>query len=227
MQLADRVSINLEGPTPERLQALAPKKEFSGDLLERLRWAHEIRQHETGIRADTTTQFVVGAVGDTDLELLTVSAQLYRQAGLQRAYYSHFEPISDTPFENLQAVDPRREFRLYQASFLLRDYHWDVEDLPFEVANGNLPLDVDPKRAYADTFLRHAPIDVMRATRDELLRIPGIGPRGADVIIQARRRGRLSDLVQLRAIGIRSPELAAPYILLDGRRPLQQLPLFG
>jgi predicted DNA-binding helix-hairpin-helix protein len=226
MQLADRVSINLEGPTPERLNALAPKKHFSGDLLQRLIWAQQIRQQER-IRASTVTQFVVGAVGDTDLELLTISAQLYRQAGLQRAYYSHFEPVHDTPFENVQAVDARREFRLYQASFLLRDYNWDVEDLPFAAGDGNLPLDTDPKRAYADAHLRHAPIDVMRASRDELLRIPGIGPRGADAILRARHQSRLSDLDHLRALGIRAPEQAAPYILVDGRRPLQQLPLFG
>ncbi len=226
MQLADRVSINLEGPTPERLRALAPGKDFSAELLQRLRWAHDIRQRDHRIRASTTTQFVVGAVGDTDLELLTVSSQLYRQAGLQRAYYSAFHPIDNTPFENLQAVNPLREHRLYQSSFLLRDYNWDVEDLPF-AADGNLPLDVDPKRAYADAYLRQSPIDVMRASRAELLRIPGIGPRGADAIIRARRQGHLTDLDHLRAIGIQAPQRAAPYILLDGRRPLQQLALPG
>lgn len=135
MQLADRVSINLEGATPQRLAALAPKKDFSGDLLERLYWTEQIRQHElalTGKRlAQVSTQFVVGAVGDTDLELLSLSAKLYKQIGLRRAYYSAFEPVRDTPFENFASVSPVRERRLYQSSFLLRDYEWDVEDLPF------------------------------------------------------------------------------------------------
>lgn len=225
MQLADRVSINLEGATAERLSALAPKKDFTGELLQPLLWAHQIRQNER-LRASTTTQFVVGAVGDTDLELLTTSERLYRQAGIQRAYFSHFEPVYNTPFENLPAVDARREFRLYQSSFLLRDYQWDVEDLPF-LRDGNLPLDVDPKRSYADVYLRHAPIDVMHASRQELLRVPGIGPHGADMILRARRQGRLSDLSDLRAIGIHAPDRAAPYILFDGRRPLQQLALPG
>jgi predicted DNA-binding helix-hairpin-helix protein len=223
MQLADRVSINLEGPTQERLNALAPKKDFAGELLQRLAWAHQIRQ--TGIRASTVTQFVVGAVGDTDLEILSISERLFRQMGLSRAYYSGFGPVMDTPFENLNATLPVREFRLYQSSFLLRDYGWNVEELPFE-GDGNLRLDVDPKRAWADLYLRQSPLDVMRADRAELMRIPGIGPKGADSIIRARRNAHLTDLSQLRALGIRAPEQAAPYILLEGRRPPVQLTLF-
>jgi predicted DNA-binding helix-hairpin-helix protein len=224
MELADRVSINLEGPTQERLSALAPKKDFTGELLTRLAWAQQIRQNER-LRASTVTQFVVGAVGDTDLELLSLSERLYRQMGLTRAYYSGFHPVADTPFENLTAAPLRREHRLYQASFLLRDYNWNVEDLPF-AGEGNLPLDVDPKRAWADLHLRFAPVEVMNASREQLLRIPGIGPQGADAILKARRKGRLTDLSHLRKLGIRAPEQVAPYILLDGRKPPQQLSLW-
>ncbi len=223
MQLSDRVSINLEAPTEERLAALAPKKSFNDELLQRLAWAHQIRQ--TGIRASTVTQFVVGAVGDTDVELLSVSERLYRQMGLSRAYFSAFHPISDTPFENLSAVLPTREFRLYQSSFLLRDYGWSVEELPFE-ESGNLRLDVDPKRAWAEAHLTHAPIEIMRASRDELMRIPGFGPKAAESILKARRTGHLTDLAHLRALGIRAPEQAAPFILLDGHQPAVQLSLF-
>jgi predicted DNA-binding helix-hairpin-helix protein len=230
MQLADRVSINLEGATPERLEALAPKKDYNGDLLQRLYWTEQIRQRElaaTGRRlARISTQFVVGAVGDTDLELLSVSAKLYNQIGLQRAYYSAFEPIIDTPFEHLASTSQLRERRLYQSSFLLRDYQWEVEDLPF-IGAGNLALDLDPKRAWADANLRHAPIDVMTATQQQLMRIPGIGPESARKIVQARRSSKLTDIHQLRAIGVRSPEQAAPYILIGGRKPSHQLPLFG
>ena len=229
MQLADRVSVNLEAPTPARLHALAPKKDFTGDLLERLRWSDRIRRQlrEGGPRdkvASTVTQFVVGAVGDTDLELLSLSAQLYRGLRLARAYYSRFNPVANTPFEDLPPVDPRRERRLYQASFLLRDYQWEVEDLPF-VDQGNLRLDIDPKRAWADAHLLHAPVDVMRAGREELLRVPGIGPKGVEAILRARRQGRIRDLSSLATIGVPANR-AAPYILLDGSRPPQQLPLF-
>jgi len=223
MQLADRVSINLEAPTQDRLTALAPKKDFNNELLQRLAWAHQIRQ--SGTRASTVTQFVVGAVGDTDVELLSLSERLYRQMGLTRAYYSAFHPIMDTPFENLPSTLPVREFRLYQSSFLLRDYGWSVEELPFE-SSGNLRLDIDPKRAWAEANLRHAPVEIMYATRDQLMRIPGFGPKAAESILKARRSNHLTDLSHLRALGIRAPEQAAPYILLDGHQPAVQLSLF-
>lgn len=226
LQIADRVSINLEAPTPERLSALAPKKDFNSELLSRLYAAAELRKANEGGRklASLVTQFVVGAVGDTDLELLSLSDKLYQQVGLARAYYSAFNPIIDTPFENLNAVAPLREHRLYQSSFLLRDYAWDVEDLPFQ-PDGNLRLDLDPKRAWADANLRQNPVDLMTAERAQLLRVPGIGPKGADAILRRRKAGRLSELAHLRAIGIRAPEQAAPYVLLNGRRPPQQLNL--
>ena len=229
MQLADRVSINLEGPTPERLHALAPKKDFDGDLFERLLWSQRIRRELKAARpyakvASTVTQFVVGAVGDTDLELLGLSARLYSQLGLTRAYYSRFSPVSHTPFENLPAVEPLRERRLYQASFLLRDYAWEVEDLPFQGV-GNLELNVDPKRAWADLHLIQAPVDLMRADREQLLRVPGIGPKGVEAILKARRQGRLRDLAGLRKLGIQANR-AAPYVVMDGYRPPQQMQLF-
>ena len=226
MQLADRVSVNLEGPTQERLNALAPKKDFQKELLSMLQLAHTIRRdHPQQKLAGTVTQFVVGAVGDTDQELLALSSRLYREHGLTRAYYSGFNPVMQTPFENLPAVDPLREHRLYQASFLLRDYGWSVEELPF-LADGNMELAVDPKYAWAELHLRDHPIEVMKASRQQLLRVPGIGPKGADTIVRARRLGRLTELTHLRQLNIRVPKQAAPYILLDGHRPTMQLNLF-
>ncbi len=226
MQLADRVSVNLEGPTQERLNALAPKKDFQRELLSMLQLAEEIRRtHPYEKLAGTVTQFVVGAVGDTDQELLSLSSRLYREMGLTRAYYSGFSPVAQTPFENLAPTNPLREHRLYQASFLLRDYGWKVEDLPF-MSDGNMLLDVDPKRAWAEMHLRAAPVEIMTANREQLLRIPGIGRVGADAILKARRQGKLTDLTDLQKLGIRAPEQASPYILLNGRRPLAQLLLF-
>ncbi len=227
MQLADRVSVNLEGPTPERLHALAPKKEFHRELLDTLRLAEQIRRaHPDTSLARTVTQFVVGAVGDTDQELLALSENLYRGSGLARAYYSGFSPVEETPFENLPATAPLREHRLYQASFLLRDYGWKVEDLAFR-SDGNLTLDVDPKRAWAELHLREAPLEIMSASREQLLRVPGIGPHAANAIVRARGKGRLTDLSHLRRLHIHNPEQAAPYVLLDGARPATQLRLFA
>src|SRR3989442_667084 len=186
MQLADRVSVNLEGPTQERLDALAPKKDFQRELLHMLQLAEQIRRtHPYEKLAGTVTQFVVGAVGDTDQELLSLSNRLYQQYGLTRAYYSGFSPVIQTPFENLLATDPLREHRLYQASFLLRDYGWRVEDLPF-LTDGNMLLEMDPKRAWAEKYLRAMPVEIMKASRQQLLRVPGIGPVGADTILKER-----------------------------------------
>ncbi len=226
MQLADRVSVNLEGPTQERLSALAPKKDFQRELLHMLQLAEGIRStHPYEKLAGTVTQFVVGAVGDTDQELLSLSNRLYRHYGLTRAYYSGFSPVTQTPFENLPATDPLREHRLYQASFLLRDYGWSVEDLPF-LSDGNMLLDMDPKRAWAERYLRETPIEIMKASRRQLLRVPGIGPVGADAILKARHQGKLTEVIDLQKLGIRAPHQASPYILLDGRRPSTQLRLF-
>lgn len=230
MQIADRVSVNLEGATETRLGALAPMKGYYDELMSRLKWAHDIKRRAWAdapgmIRASIVTQFVVGAVGDTDLELLSVTGGLHQHNDLARAYFSAFSPVVGTPFEALDPTPLIRERRLYQASFLLRDYGFDVEDMPFE-QSGNLRLDVDPKTAWADEHLRQQPIDVMQATRAELLRVPGIGPVGADTILKARQRGRLNDLGHLRKIGLRGVERLAPYVLLGGRRPPQQLPLF-
>jgi predicted DNA-binding helix-hairpin-helix protein len=226
MQLADRVSVNLEGPTQERLDALAPKKDFQRELLSMLQLAEQIRRtHPYEKLAGTVTQFVVGAVGDTDQELLSLSSRLYRQYGLTRAYYSGFSPVIQTPFENLPATAPLREHRLYQASFLLRDYGWNVEDLPF-LTDGNMLLDMDPKRAWAERYLREAPVEIMTASRQELLRVPGIGPKGADAILRARRQSRITDLSHLRKLNIHAAEQMAAYILLDGHKPIMQMNLF-
>jgi predicted DNA-binding helix-hairpin-helix protein len=227
MQLADRVSVNLEAPSEQRLSALAPKKEFTRELLAMLQLAEQIRRdHPYQRLASTVTQFVVGAVGDTDHELLSLSQHLYRDMHVTRAYYSGFSPVVQTPFENLAPTDPIREHRLYQASFLLRNYGWKVEDLSF-ANDGNMPLDIDPKRAWAEAHLRHHPIEIMTASRSQLLRVPGIGPKGADAILRARRCGRLTEIEHLRKLNIRAPEQAAPYILLDGRRAIEQMRLFG
>jgi predicted DNA-binding helix-hairpin-helix protein len=231
MQLADRVSVNLEAPNMNRLQLLAPQKMFMDELLQPLRMVEHIRRNQPGYQGwngrwpSSTTQFVVGAVGESDLELLQTVAYLYNKLHLARSYFSGFSPVSDTPFEDRQAINPWREHRLYQASFLLRDYNFQVEDLPFS-ASGDLPLEIDPKQAWASQNLSQTPIELNRADRQELLKVPGIGLRGAQAILNARvRGGRLRSLDDLKALGVWANR-AAPFIMLDGRRPAVQLSLF-
>ncbi|MDX1688672.1 MAG: radical SAM protein [Candidatus Promineifilaceae bacterium] len=229
MQLANRLSVNLEAPNTRRLQRLAPMKQFFEELLRPLQWVEEIRREQSphlgwnGRWPSTVTQFVVGAVGESDLELLTTAEYLYKQLRLSRTYFSAFRPIVDTPLEEHAPADPRREHRLYQASFLLRDYEFEMEEMPFNL-DGNLPLDVDPKLGWAQKNLREDPVEVNRADRESLLRVPGIGPKGAAAILTARRRGRLRELHHLRQIGVVTSRLA-PFVLLDGHRPPQQLRL--
>jgi predicted DNA-binding helix-hairpin-helix protein len=224
MRLASRVSVNLEAPNTERLARLAPHKVFAEELLQRLRWIEDIRREMPGRWPSSTTQYVVGAVDESDVELLTTTEFLHRQAGLARAYFSSFSPVPDTPLENQSPSPPLREHRLYQSSFLLRDYGFTVEELPFG-PGGNLPLESDPKLAWANQHLSHTPIELNTASRRDLLRVPGIGPKGVDKVMRERRRGRLRDLADLHKLGI-SPRRAAPFILLDGRRPPHQLTLW-
>jgi predicted DNA-binding helix-hairpin-helix protein len=230
MQLADRVSINLEAPNTERLAKLAPNKTFIEELFRPLRWVEEIRQSQPAYKGwngrwpSTVTQFVAGGSDESDLELLTTTDWLMKNVRLTRAYYSAFYPIRDTPMENKAAVDPVREHRLYQASFLLRDYGFDIEDMPF-YQDGKLPLGTDPKLAWAQQNLIGRPLEVNRAERRELLRIPGIGPKGADAILRARRAGKLRDLTSLKKLGIVTTRVA-PFVLLDGRKVDTQLSMF-
>jgi predicted DNA-binding helix-hairpin-helix protein len=170
------------------------------------------------------TQYVVGGADESDLELLTTTNWLHRNVHLGRAYFSAFSPIRDTPMENKAPTDPLREHRLYQASFLLRDYGFDLEELPF-AKDGNLPLPTDPKLAWAQTNLVETPVEINRAGKRELLRIPGIGPKGAEAILRARRQSKLRDLSVLKKLGVIA-ERAAPYVLLDGQRAPSQIPLF-
>jgi len=230
MQLADRVSVNLEAPNTNRLAKLAPHKQFLDELLQPLRWVEEIRKSQPAYKGwngrwpSTTTQFVVGGADESDLELLATTSWLNKNVRLKRAYFSAFNPIRDTPLENKTATDPLREHRLYQASFLLRDYGFDLEDMPF-TNNGLLPLHSDPKLAWAQLNLKEKPIEINRAERSDLIRIPGIGPKSAEAILRARKTNKLNDLSSLRKLGI-VIEKSSPFILLDGKRAANQLSLF-
>jgi predicted DNA-binding helix-hairpin-helix protein len=230
MQLANRVSVNLEAPNDNRLEKLAPHKQFAEELLEPLKWIEEIRKTQPAYKGwkgrwpSSVTQFVAGGSGESDLELLTTTDYLYRNLGLRRAYFSPFNPIPDTPLENQPATPVIREHRLYQASFLLRDYGFDLEELPFE-SDGKLPIQTDPKLAWAQKNLAGSPIEVNRAEFQNLIRVPGIGAKGAQAILRARRQTKIQDISALKKMGLLA-DRAAPYLLFDGRRASYQPILF-
>ncbi|MEJ2758802.1 MAG: hypothetical protein P8046_10015, partial [Anaerolineales bacterium] len=199
------------------------------ELVRRLMWVEEIRTTNAPYKTwngrwpSSATQFVVGAVGESDLELIATSEKMFRRAHLRRVYYSRFTPQMDTPLEDHPAENPWREHRLYQSSYLLRDYGFSLEELPFD-QGGNLPLDTDPKTAWADVHLRQQPVELNRADRESLLRVPGLGKVGVNRILQARRVRTLTSLHQLQALGINAKR-AAPFVLLNGKRPEYQLAL--
>jgi predicted DNA-binding helix-hairpin-helix protein len=231
MQLADRVSINLEGPNETSLNKLAPRKVFLDQLLRPLKIIEQIRQSHPahlawkGYWPSSCTQFVVGAVDETDLDLLQTTDNLRTHFKISRAYFSSFSPVLDTPFENLPPSNVWRMNRLYQAFYLLRDYQFSLEDIQFS-GTGHLDLKKDPKLAWAEEHLEHQPIEVNTADYEQLIKIPGIGPQMAHKIILSRRYDKIRDISDLRKFGA-SARRAARFILLDGRKPAYQAPLFN
>jgi predicted DNA-binding helix-hairpin-helix protein len=227
MKYADRVSINLEAPNPERLKSIAPLKNFGEELFSRLKWVDTIRKNHDPKQnwrqkwPSLTTQMVIGPSGENDVEILKASDYLIQNFHLARIYYMTFSPVMNTPLENFPAENPIRGHRLYQASFLLRDYGFTFEDFAFD-QRGRLDLDVDPKKFWAETNLKGNPIEVNRASREELLRIPGIGPKKVEMIARYRKRMKIQSEDDLKLLGI-SIESVAQYILLNGKTPIHQM----
>ncbi len=227
MKYADRVSINFEAPNPERLSILAPKKKFGEELFTRIMWANQIRNLESprinwkNKWPSITTQLVVGPSGENDIEILKASEYLLQKFNLARIYYMTFSPVLGTPFENLPAENPLRGHRLYQASFLMRDYGFTFEDLYFN-SYGLLPLDKDPKRSWADGNLKINPLEINKASKEELLKVPGIGPKRVELIAKFRGKQTIKNEYHLKMLGI-PIDSVSDYLLLNGKKVNQQL----
>jgi len=223
VRLADRVSLNLEAPTPERLARIADKKMFHTAMMEPMRWVKALAERGLVTSAGMTTQFVVGAADEPDREILTTTQVLYREVDLRRAYFSAFRPVVGTPLEEHAPTSPRREHRLYQADFLMRRYGFTADELVYR-SDGNLPTGGDPKLIWARHHPERYPIEVNTACRADLLRIPGIGPLSAERILTMRRaRHRLRSADDLKAAGA-VVNRSLPFVLLDGRRLVAPLP---
>jgi putative DNA modification/repair radical SAM protein len=235
---ADRLSINIELPSPEGLQRLAPEKDGRGIRIAmgRLREKIDAARAE---RADATrsaarqlkapvapprfatggqsTQMIVGADASDDARILSVSANLYGSYRLKRVYYSAFSPIPDASATlPLQAPPLVREHRLYQADWLMRHYGFGSDEI-VQRADGMLDLDVDPKLGWALAHRERFPIDVNRAAREDLLRVPGLGAKTVDRLIASRRHRRIhrADLARLRVAMAK----VLPFVVLADHRP--------
>ncbi len=225
LQLADRVSVNLEAPSSEYLARLSSTKRYAEELLAPLQIARKLIDTNPALaKKSLTTQFVVGAAGEPDREILARTAQLYRDLALSRVYFSAFQPVANTPLDGHAATPLVREHRLYQTDFLFRQYGFTFDDLIFDPC-GNLPTESDPKTLWAICHPEFFPIELNRASREQLLRIPGIGPLSATRILQARRADKFLTIEQLARIGA-DEKRAAPFVLLGGRQPVRQLTLW-
>ncbi len=223
---ADRISINLELPTQKSLDRLAPEKNIirtkqaMGRIRHRLEEATERKRdgdrklrHATG----QSTQVIVGADSSTDSDFLTRSDELYRSYRMRRVYYSAFSPIPD-PSGILPLKSPPliREHRLYQADWLMRHYGFATQEIVNQ-EQPNLDLDIDPKLSWALRNRHEFPVDVHLASRETLLRIPGLGVRNVDRILKIRRftQLRLADLARLRVPLAK----VRPFLILADHRP--------
>ncbi|MFZ5639383.1 MAG: putative DNA modification/repair radical SAM protein [Bacillota bacterium] len=227
-RLASRVSVNIEAPNPLRMSKLSRLKDFQQDIIQRMLWVNRL-QGQNRLPAGHTTQFIVGAAGESDAEILDTATGLYRLAGLRRAYFSAFQPVPDTPLENVVPAPLLREHRLYQTDFLLRQYKFSLKELAFD-KEGNLPMNIDPKMAAALKNFHRFPLEINNASYEDLLRVPGIGTISASRIVKARRRFRISGIDELKNIGI-VVKRAAPFILVNGKtqsdfKPYEQLALW-
>lgn len=215
VELSDRVSVNLEAPNKLRLEKISRAKDFEEDLLLRMKWVSELTSQGKLLPAGQTTQFVVGATKESDKEILRATFSLYQKINLRRAYFSAFQPVEGTPLEGHPATPLIREHRLYQVDFLFRHYGFKLEEIVFG-KEGNLSRELDPKAVWAFNHPERFPLEINKADRDELLKVPGIGPKSATRIVRERIRGKFHSLEELKRIGIRIKRVA-PFILINGR----------
>ncbi len=205
---ADRLSVNIELPTNEALEALAPEKNATSikSAMGRIRTAlDETRAGGAGAPrfapAGQSTQLIVGADPSSDADVIRSSDVLYRSYKLKRIYYSAFSPIAHPSSRLPNAAAPLvREHRLYQADWLMRHYGFSSQEIIASLPAGHLDLDVDPKTRWALANRESFPVDVNSAPREILLRVPGLGVRVVDRILRSRRYGRLR-FADLRTLG--------------------------
>lgn len=235
---ADRLSINVELPTEAGLKQLAPQKQAQGirdamgELHTRILASKPTKQEAKPGRkrppkfapAGQSTQMIVGADAADDRDILVSSDALYRQFRMRRVYYSAFSPIPDASTQlPLRAPPLQREHRLYQADWLLRFYGFEVGEIVGEDTSqgGMLDLDIDPKLAWALRHPEQFPVDLNTAPREMLLRVPGLGARNVQRIVDSRRQGRLrvADLARLRA----PLQKLLPFVVLLDHHPRQRL----
>ena len=196
LSLASAVSLNVEAPTRSAFRELTTTKDFDRDIVRPMKRISALTAPGTRLaNVRQTTQFVVGASSETDAEIVTATFRLYQRLGLRRVYFSAYQRgIGDPELPGERRVlarplDPlTREHRLYQCDWLIRKYGFDASEIPFE-PDGNLALDYDPKEVWAQRHPEFFPVDVNRADKEDILRVPGLGLITVNRILGMRKKG--------------------------------------
>jgi predicted DNA-binding helix-hairpin-helix protein len=210
-EISDRVGVNIELPNKGHYEDMKLYLTFVQDVLRRLRWiSREVErvQKEGKCKAGLDSQMVVGASDETDKEIIEVSDWLHNKLNAQRVYYSRFEPIKNTPLENKEPENSWREYRLYQSSFLLRDYEFEAKDFVFD-ENDRLNLTQDPKYLIAKE--NELIVDINDAEFNELIKVPGIRLKTAQKIIDNKP---IKDSSKLKSLGV-ILKRAVPFIEIN------------
>jgi putative DNA modification/repair radical SAM protein len=209
---ADRLSVNIEISTEQHLKMLAPEKNFENILQPMQLIKQGILQSKEEKKiyhkakafapAGQSTQMIIGATPETDRQILTTAASLYKCQNLKRVYYSGFIPVNayDKRLPLINEPPLLREHRLYQADWLFRFYQFGMDEIVND-ANPNLDLEIDPKLSYALRNPHLFPVDINKADYAMILRVPGIGPRSAKLIVSSRKYQRLTS-EHLKKIGV-------------------------
>jgi putative DNA modification/repair radical SAM protein len=210
--LADRMSVNIEQPSEHSLRLLAPQKSLSSMYRSMKQLKDRIQENRAERRrfrhaphfvpGGQSTQMIVGASQDSDLLILHTTQALYQKFGLKRVYFSAYVPVNqDSTLPAVNTAPPLlREHRLYQSDWLLRFYHFKAEEI-VDPAHANLETDIDPKTAWALRHPEFFPLEVNRASYEELLRVPGIGTKSAWRIVSQRRVAAIS-VDEIKKLGV-------------------------
>ncbi len=202
MQLADRVSINIETATKDGLSDLSSTKDYDKDILKRLDWIDNMHRRDHNLSpSGHTTQIIVGANNENDEDIIKQVYHLKKKYNVLNNYFSSFTPIEDTPLEDHDACDTKRSARLYQTQYLFEKYNYTDKDIVLD-DDGFLDLSNDPKYNIALEHMDEFPVDINTATFKELIKIPGIGHISARRIVHLQKQNHvIESLKELQSLG--------------------------
>lgn len=204
INVADRISLNIESPTEQDLATLSPNKSLKNGFFatldkidQEIKKQKQKRKSTRGAKVPSlTTQFVVGASTEKDYDIIKMTNFLYKRYDMKRVFYSAFRPVPNTPLADKPAASLAREHRLYQADFLMRFYNFRPLEIPLD-AQGFLSEISDPKTLWASLHPEYFPVNINTASYHQLLRVPGIGPVAAKRIIELRTERRIYHFTEL------------------------------